>query len=244
MNRKSLHAVVLLSTYLFAQCTTRLPPTSSYCYLCCACVGIGVLKIVDENRFEIEYEERYKKQDRIVIGRGTYTQQKRLLTLHFEDIPVVAPEIRLEKIGDDNKVVIEVVRVIDPAAPDSAGSALLVVRKANDKKVYKEMWVDQAREAGSPPVTEDFTLEYQPTSLDPADWLLEVSFMNRNKTQISFPGPGRYRAEIIMPSEYADARLSSNDSQTFSVTRYPGEIVIRQKENRKIFFTTESCGCD
>jgi hypothetical protein len=177
--------------------------------------GIGVLKIVNENRFEIEYEDGYKKAGANSIWQRHYTQQKELLTLHFEDIPVVAPEIRLKKTGDDNKVVIEVARVIDPAAPDRAGSALLVVRKANGKKVSKEMWVDQTREAGSPALTEDFTLEYQPNNLDPAGWLLEVSFMERNKKEIPFPGPGRCWAEIIMPSEYADGRLSSNDNQTF-----------------------------
>ncbi len=62
-------------------------------------MGSGSLKILDEQNFEIEYEEYDKrKHPVIVIGKGSYVQNKRLIQLTFDDMPVMKPEIQLRKL--------------------------------------------------------------------------------------------------------------------------------------------------
>lgn len=238
MRRKLLILSISLLSFTITGCAVRLIPGSSYCYICCACIGSGSLEILDDKHFRMEYTEYIsKKQDRITVGTGTYTQQKGTLTLTFEDMPKVASEIRIHKIADAQKLEIRVIKVIDHLSPDSLGGAALAVKIRNNNRAYIEQHMDGDDHPRN-------VLVWNPSVNKSADWILEASFMGRNNVSVPLPPPGIYEAIIVMPSDYADVHLGSGEVRIFKVTGYPGQTEIRQKGNSKIFFTTESCYCN
>ena len=73
MNGKSLTLILMLpilliscSTYQTTGRSRMIAPNSSFCFICCACIGNGALEILDSTRFKISYTEGDRKEERII----------------------------------------------------------------------------------------------------------------------------------------------------------------------------------
>jgi hypothetical protein len=229
---------VLLISLLSMSCTTTLKP-GTYCYRCCACVGTGSLELKNDGRFEMTYERfnnRREKYGTLYYGEGIYRQQNKALELQFEDLPEIKPSIAFTKIGHAEKIDIRVISVFDPVSNLTVfGANLNIIDLSNKNKVYA---AETFHSDGEIHLTFDPARQGSPTLA------LEASFIGCYTATTPLPGPGLYTAEVTLPFGYADVKFTQKDLKTFVVRKGLEGIIIRDRSDSKVFFTTKSCYCD
>jgi len=203
-------------------------------------VGTGVLNIYDNGCFEIEYETYSRPKDihgKIFYGTGSYSKEKGKLELHFETMPEYSPSMSLTKIGDSDKVDIKVSRVFDPTNNEQIRGASFSVCSRKGKKIVKEIYYDPQQE-------EHLIFDLNKTRLGSDAFYLESSFIGCYTATAPLPRPGVYTAEIVLPVGYADVKFKSGEHKQFSVKNAVDGVIIRDLDDRRIYFTMMGCECD
>ncbi len=232
-------AACVLFIFLFVRCSHRLAP-QSYCYICCACVGVGNLQLNEGDRFVIYYEygNRRRHEEKSYTGKGTYRQEESKLYLYFEDPPSATSEIRLIKRRASDSLLVHVTKIVDPVENDSLSGASLVLREnVGSRKVLVENYFQPRQES------KDQLDLFLKRDVRKNPVMMEAYFVGTGRASVLINEPGLYNAEITLPSGHADVIFKKGDVHVYKVIRYQGVTTIRNTQNRKIFFTTEGCDC-
>lgn len=226
---------------VFTSCLSTLR-SGSYCYICCACVGSGSLRVFDNGCFEIEYERFERPRDRsgkIYYGHGTCRVEKGTIDLFFEDIPKVNPVIKLTKIGESDKIDIRLDAVFDSVNMIPVQGAHFAAReRTGNKNIKAELYYD--------PHQENHLILDSKKSLKGSlsSFFLEASFIGCRTASCEMPLPGLYVANVMLPFGYADVQFDAGLHKTFKVRKTLDGVMIRDESDPKLYFTTQSCGCD
>lgn len=204
-------------------------------------MGKGVLSLNEkEAEFEIEYQYPYKRNEKSAIyyGRDTYQKVKRKLFLAFEDVFKGNSEISLEKIRDSDTLIVILNSAIDLQDSDTLRGISFNLKNiatgdvftANDSEPRVVESIQDAPRGTKKPLK-----KYLPS----CKYKLEASFIGYRQIEIDIANNGVYRADVKLA--VADFEFKSGDRKIFIIHRYEGDIYIRSKDNRKIFFTNKSC---
>ena len=75
-------------------------------------------------------------------------------------------------------------------------------------------------------------------------FFLEASFIGYKTASCEMPPPGLYIANVVLPFGYADVQLDAGLHKTFKIRKTLDGVLIRDESDPKLYFTTQSCGCD
>lgn len=226
---------------VFTSCVSTLK-SGSFCYICCACVGSGSLTIFDNGCFEIEYERFERPRDKygkIYYGHGTYHIEKGKIDLFFEDLPKIDPAIILTKTGESDSIDIRLYSVFDSVNMISVpGANFAACEKAGRRSIKAEINYNP---------NEENHLIIDPDKLSKRSsnsFFLEASFIGYKTASCEMPPPGLYIANVVLPFGYADVQLDAGLHKTFKIRKTLDGVLIRDESDPKLYFTTQSCGCD
>jgi hypothetical protein len=209
--------LILLTTIVirsFGQ--TDLP--KYYCQGCCGGVGIYYLKLDSASKFELYYFTREKKTETSSFGLGTFNVNNDILTLSFDNIP--QDGVNSTKVKGSDSLIVHF-RVIDNIHDESVALTNVKFKTGEPFFFSKATGTIQIRFSG-PEIVNFSSVGYR-----------DISY--------SLTEPGEYEMEVRLNPQSA-TYLKQGDKKDFKVIRRRRIDWLEDIDDKKLKFTTRSCG--
>lgn len=190
-----------------------------YCQGCCGCITIYYLKLDVAAKFELYYSNGDKIKDDSSFGLGTFDITNDILTLSFENIP--QDGIDLRKISSSDSLLIHF-SVFDNVRSDNV-PLFVVGFKSGGKFLYSNPGGTIGTRFNGPEI---------------------INFSSPGFRNLSYflAELGEYEMKVRLNPE-GTTYLKQGDKKEFKIIREKEIKYFQDLDNKKLKFTTKSCGC-